>query len=182
MWNLKVSIVMVVAIAACGGPGGRDVAIAKTTRYQGDKLQLFAAMKSATEGKYKLAQSDETTLTVQTVPKWYTPEGLIASAGDQDMQHMPDKSIRIVLVAKLVPDGDKWVVVVEPKMLRYFAGRPNPDNLPANDPSVPGYATGKVDELAYDIYASLKQWEVKSTDGMAPAPTPAGPPPAGSGG
>jgi hypothetical protein len=149
-----------VAIAACG-PSGRDVALAKTARYQGDKLAMFGAAKTATEGKYKLEQSDETTLTIQTVGKWFTPEGLVATSGDSDMRHVPDRSVRIALTVKLVPDGDKYLVLVEPQMMRYFAGRPNPDKLDPKDPSVPGWATGKVDELALEIHTVLDKYEVK---------------------
>ena len=172
MRNLLLSttvLALLVSIVACG-PSGREVAKAKTTRYQADKLVLFAAAKTATEGKYKLAVSDETTLKIQTTGRWYSPEGLASgSQADLDIRQLLDKSLNIALVVKLLPEATNWVVHIEPIMLRYNAGMPNPDKVAANDASLPGWATGKVDQLAYDIYDALKQYEVKSPIGIAPA-------------
>jgi hypothetical protein len=175
---MRTWILTVAAAAALGacGPSNREVALAKTARFHGDKLQIFAAMRSAIEDKYKLDMSDETTLTVRTMGRWYTPEGLAASnSGPDQWSTVPDKSLNIILIAKLLPEGDNWVVSVEPHMIRYFAGRPNPDAVKPDDPSVPGWATGKVDQLQYAIYDALKPYEVKSPGGIAPAAPPAGP-------
>ena len=166
------NLILTVALLCACGPSGRDVAIAKTARYQGDKLVLFNAVKTTTEGKYKLSQSDETTLSLQTAGKWYTPEGLIATSGEQDIRSIPDKSINVVLIVKLVPDGDKWVVDVGANMMRYNKGMPNPEKLSLKDPSLPGWATGKVDQLAFDLHDALKSYEVKA--GGAAMPPPAG--------
>lgn len=176
------------SLSACG-PSAKEFAVAKSARYKGDKLAIFNAAKAAAEEKYKLAKVDETSLGFQTVGKWYTPEGLVAERQD-DMRMVPDRSLNIVLVVTLVPDGDLWVVKVEPVMLRYFAGRPNPDKLEPKDPSVPGWANDRVDSLQFDIYTALKPYEVKSTANGIQSPPPAGsaaptpaptPAPAGSG-
>ncbi|HET9989899.1 MAG TPA: hypothetical protein VFQ65_15320, partial [Kofleriaceae bacterium] len=59
---------------------------------------------------------------------------------------------------------------------------PKPEPVAAEDPSVPGWATGKVDELSMDIHSALAQYEVKSVPGAvpppaaAPAPAPAADP------
>jgi len=164
-------IIWIALLAACG-PSSKQVAMAKQARYQGDKLVLFAAVKTATEQKYPLEMSDETQLGLRTVGRWYTPEGLSASERQGDMRDVPDNSLNIILVVKLLPEGANWVVLVEPKMLRYHAGRPNPDVVAANDPSVPGWATGKVDQLYSTIHDALKQYEVKGVGGVAPAPAP----------
>lgn len=167
---------LAVSVIACG-PSSKEMAGAKSAHYKGDKLTLFAAAKTATEAKYKLQKSDEVALGFQTEGRWYTPEGLAASERNGDMRDVPDRSINVVLVVRLLPDGDAWVVSVKPIMLRYFAGRPNPDKLTEDDPSVPGWATGKVDNLALEIHEALKQYEVKSLPAAAPppmAPTPPG--------
>src|SRR5689334_14279448 len=185
MRNLLLILALAVASLAACGPSSRDVALAKTSRYTGDKLAIFNAAKEATEAKYKLAQSDETTLTIQTVGKWYTPEGLVATSGDADIRQIPDQSINVVLVVKMLPDGANWIVDVDANMLRITKGSPAPEKLKGHDPSLPGWATGKVDELAFAIHDALKQYEVKAgasvppgpAGSAAPAPTPA---PAGS--
>ena len=165
------------ALAACG-PSGRDTALAKTARYQGDKIAIFGAVKTTTEVKYKLAMSDETTLTLQTIGRWYTPEGLISTSGEQDIRQVPDKSINIVLTVKLLPEGDNWIVHVQPKMTRINKGSPMPEPLSPSDASLPGWATGKVDQLAFEIHAALTQYEVKAPSGNVPPPASTDPDPA----
>src|SRR5712675_1797026 len=115
MRNLLVTFALMLSVFGCG-PSGKEFAVAKTAHYKGEKLVLFNTAKSAAEDKYKLAKVDETSLGFQTVGKWYTPEGLVAERQD-DMRMVPDRSLNIVLVVTLVPDGDLWVVKVEPVML-----------------------------------------------------------------
>jgi hypothetical protein len=176
-------LIAALALVACG-PSATELKGAKTAHYKGDKLVLFNASKAVTESKYKIAKSDETTLGFQTVGRWYTPEGLVVDreggseqrkSGGYDSAY-PDLSINILLVVTLLPDGDEWVVKVTPVMERFHAGRPNTDKLSENDPSVPGWATGKADMLAVEIHDALKQYEVKSVPGLVPPPSPTAPP------
>ena len=168
--------ILALTIIACG-PSSKELAGAKSAHYKGDKLVLFAAAKAATEAKYKLQKSDETTLGMQTDGRWYTPEGLAAGERGGDMRDVPDKSLQIALVVTLQPDGDAWVVNIKPLMIRYHAGSPKPEPVAENDPSVPGWATGKVDQLALDIHDALKQYEVKTLPGQVPPPTGPAPTP-----
>ena len=179
---------LAVSIVACG-PSSRELSGAKTARYKGDKLVLFAAAKAATEAKdYKITKSDETTLGFQTAARWYTPEGLVVDreggseqrkSGGYDSAY-PDLSLNILLVVQLLPDGEAWIVKVTPVMERFHAGRPNTDKVSENDPSAPGWATGKSDNLAMEIHEALKQYEVKSVPGQVPPPTALTPPGAAS--
>lgn len=175
MRNVVVTLsvfVLTMFVAACG-PSAKEMGAAKAAHYKGDKLQLFATARAAAETKYTLQKVDETALGFQTQGKWYTPEGLVAERQD-DMRMVPDRSLNIVLVVTLVPDGDTWVVKVEPVMLRYFQGRPNPDKLDAKDPSVPGWVNDRVEALQYEIYTALKQYEVKEGPGGIQSPPPVG--------
>lgn len=171
MRNLLLSLAAVVAIAACG-PSGRDLGMAKAARYQGDKLVLFGAVKSATESKQQVEISDETTLTVKTKGRWHTPEGLASnwSPGDEKggQPRLQDRSLNISYVVRLLPERENWIVHVDPTILEYRQGKPNFDKLAANDPSLPGWASGKGDQLAYEIYKTIRQYEVKTVPGMAP--------------
>jgi hypothetical protein len=187
MRNLVVSQVLLAAIAlvACG-PSSKEVAGAKTARYQGDKLQLFAAAKGAVEAHHKLMKSDETSLGMQTQPRWFSPEGLAQTprGEGEDVRDLPDKSIKISLVVTLLPDGDAWVVKVAPVMARYNRGIPKPEPLKENDPSLPGWVSGQVDNVAMDIHSAMSKYEVKKVPGVVPAgntpPPPAPDEPSGS--
>jgi hypothetical protein len=172
--------ILIASLALCAcGPSSKELSGAKSAHYKGDKLAMFNAIKTTVAEKYHIEKSDETSLGLQTIGRWFTPEGLSAGERNDDMRDVPDKSIRIALVVTLQPDGDSYVVSVKPLMIRYMAGSPKPEPLAAEDPSVPGWATGKVDELALDLHTALAQYEVKSVPGSVPPPTAApAPPPA----
>jgi hypothetical protein len=177
MRNLVLSTL---ALAAACAASNRAVDAAKAARYRGDKLALLQAAEAATADKYKLAMSDETTLRIETTGRWYTPDGLAALERNNDMRDVPDRSIHMRLIVKLVPDRGDWAVAIEPVMMRYFAGRPNPDPLAPDDPSLPGWAMGRVDQLHHAIHEALAGYEVKVPGGVTASPTaaPAAPPPA----
>ncbi len=171
MRNLTLSLAAIVALAACGGPSSQDITTAKQARYHGDKSVLYRTAKAAVEETTKLAKEDEATLGFQTVGRWYTTEGILAPGSDEDYKHVPDQSIRITLVVRLLPEGDNWIVQVEPSLLRKQSGSPQPQPLDANDASVPGFVRGKGDSLQHTIWKALQAYEVKSPGGIAPAPT-----------
>ena len=183
MKNVSLSVALILCVLSACGASSSEVKGAKQAHYKGDKMALYNAAKDAVAAKYKIDKSDEPNLTLQTVGRWYTPEGLGASERG-DMRDVPDRSINITFSVALRPDGDAYIVQITPAYLRYFAGRPNPDTLTADDPSLPGFAPGKVDALAVDIHEALKAYEVQSVPATIPAggagPVPAaGPPPAG---
>lgn len=163
MRNLVLSVVIAGAaagaLAACAA-SRQEVTAARTARYRGDKLAMFQAARQATADKYQIAMSDETTLRIETAGRWYTPEGLGASERNNDMRDVPDRSIHLRMIVRLVPAGDDWTVAIEPVMLRYFAGRPNSDPLQLDDPSLPGWTGGRVDQLYSAIHRALARYQV----------------------
>jgi hypothetical protein len=174
-------LLSLLAFAACG-PSSGELKAAKTAHYKGDKIAMFNATKEAVSAKYNLQKSDENAMGMQTTGVWYTPEGLAASESADDIRNVPDNSLNIALVVTLVPDGDAYVANVKPLMMRYHAGTPKPEPIQEGDPSVPGWATGKVDQLALSIHEALKPYEVKQLGGVTPAgPAPAAPAPAAEG-
>jgi hypothetical protein len=165
---------LLLLLAFACGPSSGELKAAKTARYKGDKVAMFNATKDAVEAKYKLQKSDENAMGMQTTGRWYTPEGLAASESADDIRNVPDGSLNLALVVTLVPDGDAYVAQVKPMMMRYHAGTPKPEPIGEDDPSVPGWAHGKADQLALDIHTALKPYEVAQMGGV----TPAGPAPA----
>jgi hypothetical protein len=179
MRNLVLSLATLVAIVLVGcGPSSKEVATAKTARYKGDKLAIFADVKAATEAKFKLTKSDETSLGLQTEARWFSPEGLSQTPrAPGDMRDVADKSILYMVVVTMVPDGDAWLVKVTPQLERYNQGIPKPEPVKEGDASLPGWVEGKTDELALDIHKALAKYEVKTVPQMAPPPTESAPAP-----
>jgi hypothetical protein len=173
----RLAVVIALAAVACG-PSSQELSGAKTAHYKGDKLAMFNAAMAVTQAKYKVGKADQGALGFQTLGRWYTPEGLAAAEDGQDMRQVPDNSLSVAFVVTLRPDGDAYVVDVKPLMIRYHAGSPKPEPINEDDPSVPGWATGKRDQLALDIHDALKQYEVQSVPAMMPPPSSAAPAPA----
>jgi hypothetical protein len=177
----KAIVLTLAAFAACG-PSSTQVKAAKEAHYTGDKAAIFAGMKEAVEGAhYKIHEVDESTLTLKTEMKWFNPDGTGAMVAEGDVSHLPDRSVSVVHVIQVLPDGDKWIVADHLLLQRHFAGRPNNDVLQENDPSVPGYAHDQVDTLASAIHDGLKQYEVQTVPAQ-PAGGGAPPPAMGGGG
>jgi pilus assembly protein FimV len=175
MRNVALWIALVVAC----GPSSSEMSGARTARYKGDKLAMFNAALAATQAKYKVQKADQNALGFQTTGRWYTPDGLAAAESDEDMLRVPDKSLSIAFVVTMRADGDAYIVDIKPLMVRYHAGSPKPEPISEDDPSVPGWAGGKRDQLAFDIHDALKPYEVPSLPGTAtaaPAPAPAAAP------
>jgi hypothetical protein len=173
MRNLVLSLTALAAFALCAcGPSSKDIAMAKTARYKGDKLQLFADAKTAVETNYKLVRSDEIQLARQTDAKWYTPEGMVVTrtgSPERGEGLVPDRSVNFAATVTLLPDGDAWVVKVTPMMLMYQTGAPQPQPLKEEDANVPGWAHSKVDSLALDIHKALAKYQVQTVPGAVPA-------------
>jgi hypothetical protein len=179
MRNLIIALLVAVLAVACGSSA--ELKAAKTAHYKGDKVAMFNIVKDTTAAKYNLQKADVDALGMQTKGRWYTPEGLGASERNDDMRDVPDNSLNIALVVTLVPDGDAYVVNIKPLMMRYHAGSPKPEPITEDDPSVPGWAHGKVDQLALDIHTALKNYEVPQLGAVqpaAPGAAPAAPAPA----
>jgi hypothetical protein len=170
--NLVLSVLLAGAAAgasalACGA-SRQEVEVARAAHYRGDRLALFQAARQATADRYAIAMSDETALRIETAGRWYTPDGLGASERNHDMRDVPDRSIHLRLIVRLVPVGDDWAVAIEPVMMRYFTGRPNPDKLGPDDPSLPGWTHGRVEQLYSAIHRALARYQVASPGGNMP--------------
>lgn len=173
MRNLVIGWALLVALLVACGPSGREVALAKQARFTGDKLVLFNTAKEVVKSKYELQIADETQLGMQTTARWYNPEGQAVGANMDNLDAVPDQSLRIMLVVELLPEGESnYIVAVKPVIARWSKGSPQPQPLKPGDISLPGWVMNRVDQLQFDIYEALKPYEVK-TAGPAVAPAPA---------
>jgi hypothetical protein len=169
----------VVALVACGG-GSAELKAARTAHYTGDRVAIFNAMKSAVEAKYKVDVSDESTLGLKTLGRWFNKDGQTAAEGNTQMNTgkgaynsiLPDGSLNIVYAVGMKQDGDAWVVQVRPIIERYLAGSPQTQPLTEDDASLPGWVSGKTETLAVSIHDALKQYELKGVPQAVPAAPP----------
>ena len=193
---IRAAAILATVSIACG-PSTREVALAKMARYTADKLVLFELARDAVERKHKISHSDETTLTIVTRGRWYTPDGLASqwsvpndTIDSTDAQRgtredpfdarsrpaLPDKSLYLTLTIRLLPEEKNWIVYVDTKVARFNIGMPILEPVDPKRIDTPPWVTGKVDQMAYEIHKSLRRYQVKGLSGSTP-PVPFDPTP-----
>jgi hypothetical protein len=185
--RVLIALALFLAVGSCG-PSTRDIALAKTARYNADKLRIFQLTKWVTERKYQIYQSDETALTIYTKARWHTPEGLGSQWSDpgdvigvgnninfvtqRGRPAIRDQSLLIAMIIRILPEAKNWVVYIETKIWRYNVGMPNLEPVDPKRIDLPGWATGKANQLQYEIYNVLKKYQVKNVQPLTDDPTP----------
>jgi hypothetical protein len=147
-------------VVACG-PSSAEIKTAKTASYKAQPMEVLRiAMQTASE-TYKIGDANEEQLTFMTQPQWYSPEGGRESAGDQDFVQIRDHSIMLSLIVEVVaPAEDRVMVRVTPKTFQHVSGSPKPRELRPDDPNLPGWVTGRAEQLQLDIHKRLQQYAV----------------------
>jgi len=151
---------VLLAFAACG-PSSSELRSAKTAVYA-DGSQVFAiAEQAAGEENYKLV-ADEGHLTFETVPKWYSSEGDLQSAGADNYTLIHGSSVKVSFIVAVTSTGPgEYAVTVTPHTYQYVSGSPQLRPLEPNDPYLPTWVTGRADSLAMSIYDRAKGLALK---------------------
>jgi hypothetical protein len=151
-------------LAACGGTD-QQVAMAKSTQYEGADNQLFDLALQVAQQTYKIGETDPPGHRFVTAVQFYNKEGGRQSAGAGDFIQMSDGSISLQMLVEIVPtEGGKHLIVVTPVVTQVVSGSPKPRELKPDDPYMPGWVTGRVDTLTVEIYEAAK------SNNLVPAP------------
>lgn len=160
---LKLMMASVLAFVACG-PSTAEIKKAKETTYVGDAGEIFNAVHQVVSETYKVydAGRAEEGFRLVTVEQWYNPEGGRQSAGDGDFVQLVDRSVLVQMIVDVVPTATNRVVIqITPRTLQHISGSPKPRELAPDDPNLPGWVTGRVDQLHHDIYKGLQKYVAK---------------------
>ncbi|MFN0247092.1 MAG: hypothetical protein ACKV2T_09290 [Kofleriaceae bacterium] len=160
MWQW---IMVAVLVTACG-PSTAEIKTAKATTYVGDAGEIFDATRRVVGETYKVfdAGRTEDAFRLVTTEQWYSPEGGRQSSGSDDFVQLVDRSIMLQLVVDVVPTASNHAVIqITPRTLQHVSGSPKARELAPDDPGLPGWVTGRVDQLHHDIYKGLQQYVVK---------------------
>lgn len=167
MKSLFAVMVSVVVILGCGGPSAQQVRTAKLAEYNAQTNQLLDVAMQVAQDKYKV---DPGTVDPQgrfsTFPQWYSSEGMrrgTANEGNGDyVVNAMGGDIQLALEVQVVPGpAGRSQIAVIPHTMQLVAGSPQPRSLGPDDPNLPGWVKGRVDQLAVDIYNAAKQYEQK---------------------
>lgn len=160
---LKMMLVTVLVMAGCG-PSSAEIKTAKQTTYVGDAAEIFNDVQQVVAETYKIGDAGRTdeAFRLVTQEQWYSPEGGRQSAGQGDFVQLVDRSVMLQLIVDVVPTAsDRAVIQVVPRTFQHISGSPKPRELAPDDPNIPGWVTGRVDQLHHDIYKGLQKYVVK---------------------
>ncbi len=155
---------LIVAIAAACGPSSAEVKTAKTTAYDASpQVILKAAMQAAEDEHYQVGEVDEDNTTFATVPKYFTREGGARTAGAGNWVQIGDRGVSLSLVVTVGGTPPMVAVQVTPKTFQIMEGSPQPRELQPDDPNLPGFVIGRVDQLSLAIYQHAKPYALASS-------------------
>jgi len=155
---MRMMLVMVAAIAC--GPSSSEIKTAKTATYKADPSEVFRIAQETAAQTYKIAEARPEQLAFMTEMQWYNEEGGRESAGAGDYVQINDKSVQLGLIVEVV-QGNEVRVVVTPKTFQHLSGSPKPRELAPTDPNLPGWVTGRAEQLQLEIHKALEKYAVK---------------------
>ncbi|MCA9674372.1 MAG: hypothetical protein KC464_04945 [Myxococcales bacterium] len=177
---MNVRVVLFVAAAALASVAGAglsgcgpsaQVQAARSASYGGaDRDVVFEAAAQAVAEKYEIDQASQSDAALRTVPEWYEPEGNHERKDADDHIMIRAGSIELAFYVAVVGDQSAWRVEVTPLALQVVQGSPQPRELKPDDPAMPGWVEGKLDDLRVAIHE-----RVMSAIGSGAAAPPAAP-------
>jgi hypothetical protein len=143
-----------VLLVACGASNA-EIHTAKLASYDAAPAQLLALAEEAARENYQIGARDGDGFA--TVPRFYSREGGLESAGAGDVVQVRAGSVRVTLHVKVVEGADHRIAVaVTPETFQVVEGSPQPRELKPDDPYLPAFVTGRADALALAIYERAK--------------------------
>ena len=164
---VSVALSLVATVGCAAGPSAQQVRTAKLAEYNADTRQLLDVAIQVAQKKYQIEPGDiDPNGRFLTAPQWYSADGMRRGKSNQGngdyLMNSGGGDIRLSLEVQVVPGpGGRSLVAVTPRVLQMMAGSPQPRPLVPDDPNMPGWVKGRVDQLTVDIHAAAKPYEQK---------------------
>ena len=147
-------LLAVFALVACG-PSSAQIKTARTARYHTTASAAFqAGVAALKDNDYKIQQVDP-----------------VAGRAITDVKMTSAGGIMFAVEIAVMPDADTFYVQVIPHVQQMKAGYSAPFDIKEGDGAMPGWVTGKLDNLYMSIYGALKK-DVAVPGAAGPGATP----------
>ena len=165
-------LLAVFALVACG-PSSAQIKTARTARYHTTASAAFqAGVAALKDNDYKIQQVDPVAGRAITDVKWYEVDGTSMSRDSEGRPQMTSAGgIMFAVEIAVMPDADTFYVQVIPHVQQMKAGYSAPFDIKEGDGAMPGWVTGKLDNLYMSIYGALKK-DVAVPGAAGPGATP----------
>lgn len=153
-------LVAALAVTAGCGPSAAQLRQAREAQYEAPRAEVFRLAHAAVASEYGISAADPATGIIVTETRTYEPDGSSAGTGDQDRaggMAVRTESGAVILGFRVIVLGEAppFRVRVEPVAQQMRANYSAPYTYLADDPAMPGWILGKVDNLQLDVHRRL---------------------------
>jgi hypothetical protein len=156
--TLVVVTLTAISLVACG-PSAGQIKTARSARYQTDASVAFQAAVAALKANdYKVVAADPINGRAVSDSRYYEVDGTHASRNSEGQPVITSAGAIILTVELQVKaDGSTFYVDVLPHVQSVTANFSAPADLAPDSPAMPGWVSGKIDNLYLSIYDGLKK-------------------------
>lgn len=159
-------------LVACG-PSSAQIKAAREARYQGSRDELFLAVSNAVGRDQTIEKVDADEGALLTRGRWYEADGTYEDrALGKESVRPEDGSIFLAFLVLVVGEAPPYQVKVEPVVQQIRSGYSANYQMKPDDPQMPGWVHGKVDDFQIELHGRLKRWEI-AAPGTTPPAAPA---------
>lgn len=146
-------------LVACG-PSSAEIRTAKEAHYTLPLDVVFAAVHDVAKASYGVIDGNAEEGWVMTDGQWYAPEGGVEPKTEGG-QFVGDRSVFFQMEIHVRGTEGDWTIEVIPRAMQNISGSPQARELAPDDPAMPGWAHGRVDNMYVAIYDRLKAQQPK---------------------
>ena len=161
--HLVLVVSTIVAAAAACGPSAVQLRAARDAQYQGTREDVLGKARAAVEPSYAVEAMDEQAGTIVTASRWYEPDGGNLGTGDTDREggmavRTEAGAVSLAFRIRVVGDTPPYRVLVEPIAKQKRSNYSALYEYEVDDPAMPGWVAGKVDNLQLEVHGRLERW------------------------
>jgi len=152
---MRIAIGVLVSLLAACGPSSGQIREARNARYETSAGAVFDAAMTAAHEHGGVAEYDANRGALRTIDRWYQQDGTSESITGDGKSLVEGGSILLSLMLEVKCDHECWVEIT-PLVAEHVSGSPQARELAPDDPAMPGWVQGKIDNLYLAIHEQLK--------------------------
>ena len=155
------SVALLASTAACG-PTAREIRAAREAQYDAPREEVMRLAADAVGGSYPVASVDDEAGLIVTETSMYEPDGSRVGKATNERDRRAGMNVRseagaVTLGFRVIVVGEAppFQVIVEPIAQEIRANYSGAYTYLPDDPAMPGWINGKVDNLQLDVHRRL---------------------------
>jgi hypothetical protein len=146
-------------LVACG-PSSGAIRDAREARYNATPEVVWKETLAAVQETYQIDAQEQANGEIRTEAEVYERDGHHEDKNSDDNVMVQGGSVILAFHVAVRGAEGAYYIEVKPLAAEFVSGSPQPRPLEPDDPDMPGWVAGKVDNLYLAINARLKQHQV----------------------